>query len=343
MRTWMIALCCVSALGAAGCVPEWEEAPLTPTGAAGDNSSAGSSAGKAVPCSGSYAGAITAGMNLDIQPPCTVGDVVLEEVPQETSNVYTVLRGIKTVTGRLTLRPGVSIDTYMPALTSVGTLEVTGTNGNTPKFHIPARIKSLGSLVVNNTDISELTGGDGITAMTGSIDIGQNSNLTSISALNKLATAEDIRLNQANALTKLDAFKALKSAKSLLFSNLGSMTTLPAIAVETVSDAIDIRYCGALTKIDGFAKVSKLNRLNISYNGALTSVSFPALTEVNFLTLAYNDALPTIPFTTLQVKNTYQICVKLMDCADWTKWTADYAASATYSKCQPVSEQCAGL
>lgn len=343
MRTWMVALGCVSALAAAGCAPEWDEAPLTPTGKAGDNASAGSTAGKPVACSGNYAGTISVGANLEIAPPCTVGDVVLQEVPPETSNAYVVLRGIKTITGKLSIRPGVSIDTYMPALTSVGTLEITGTNGNTPKFHIPARLKSVGTITITDTDISELTGGDGITVLSGSLDLVQNANLTSIVAFNKLTSAQDIRISTANALTKLEAFKALSSAKSLTFSSLGVLTSLPVIPAQTVTDAIDVRYCTSLPKIDGFTKVSKLNRLHIANNNALTSVSFPALTEVNFLNFAYNDAMTSIPFDNLQVKNTYQICVKQMDCADWTKWTADHAASATYSKCLPVSEQCAGL
>jgi hypothetical protein len=157
-----------------------------------------------------------------------------------------------------------------------------------------------GSLTINNTALTNLTGLEALTSVGRNLLIEDNGALTNLSGLNSL-TSVGLRLEieDNGALTSLNGLNNLTSVSGSSYIRYNNaLTSLSGLEnLTSVSGDLSIRSNGALTSLSGLSNLTSVgDSLVIFYNDALTSLTgLENLTSVGeSLEIYNNDALTSL-------------------------------------------------
>ena len=120
-----------------------------------------------------------------------------------------------------------------------------------------AGLSQVGNLIISNTSLTDLSGLEGLTVITGPLQLYQNNSLVSLNGLQNLGAVESIDIRECENLADI--------------TQLGNITSTPG---DGASDGnVVIRDCYALTSLEGLHNISSVNSYCwIEHNSALTDL-----------------------------------------------------------------------
>jgi hypothetical protein len=136
-----------------------------------------------------------------------------------------------------------------------------------------------GYLYIESTDLTSLTGLEGLTSVSGAVDIYNNPQLTSLNALNNLTSVDALRIRDNNALTSLSGLNNITSVRNLEISRNNVLTSLNGLeGITSVSNYILISWNDVLTNLCALNNVILSgNELHIYENLLLSMATANAL------------------------------------------------------------------
>lgn len=347
MRNLMAIL--VVSLASLGCLPQYEDPPLTATGEAPENWSASSSKTTTTggdadvksttdtstgtsgsTCSGTFNGTLTESSVQPTKPPCVVaGTVSVGKVPG--TKFRATLAGIQEI-GILGLNADVDLSTFFPKLTKVGNLQISG-GGSGQSMQIPYWLTSLGKLSVSNTALVSFNGNNAVTSAE-TIGVSGNNFLTTFNGFPNMTVLTDLVVTNNPALTDLNGFMSIQSLHQLemdlgpKLTGLGSFSSLKAVTFDFTISGSQLQVVGQ------FPQLSTVASWSMGGMPEVTALNFPPLTTVksfamgNMAKLASLDGLGAVTLT-----GTPMICLANMPCAALDAWVAQHAPGKTNSGC----------
>jgi hypothetical protein len=136
-----------------------------------------------------------------------------------------------------------------------------------------------GYLYIESTDLTSLTGLEGLTSVSGTVDIYNNPQLTSLNALNNLTSVDALRIRDNNVLTSLSGLNNITSVRNLEISRNNVLTSLNGLeGITSVSNYILISWNDVLTNLCALNNVILSgNELHIYENLLLSMATANAL------------------------------------------------------------------
>lgn len=337
LRSWLgiAAVSAAAALG--GCLPQYEELPLTASGEGGESlaavsggSSAGSANSSAPACSGVASGNIPGSASLDGKIPCTLQGSV--DARNLTPSQRTQVAGIKVLKGTLTVGAQADVD-GLKALTSVDNLDVVSFSGAT--LELPARIAVTNELRITGGKLTIIKGFAGVTALAGQLTIDGVASLTTINAFAALTKAGSLHLNQLQNLTSITGFSALTQLKSLQLTHLTKLNQLPQLPKVTSLANLAVGYCPALVTLSGLPGLTNASSLQLNSLDKVSQVSFPALMTVASFSIDGMALLADLGGfgAQLVVSSQLHICNIKMNAEQREAWRKQHAPNLQFSKC----------
>jgi hypothetical protein len=317
-----------------GCLPEYEELPLTATGEGGESltstASSGSTSSVTPTCSGAASGSIPGSPNLDGQIPCTLQGSI--DARNLTPSQRTQVAGIKVLKGTLTVASAEQIG-YLKALTSVDSLTITNFSG--PTLELPARIAVTTELVISGGNATTIKGFGGLTALAGQLSVINLNGLGTIDAFGALTSVGQLNVQQLPALTSLKAFGALTAASTVSFVQLSQLPALPSMIKLTSVNTLSLAGLGNLGSLNSFPALASVTTLSISGLNTVATVAFPALKSVNSLSIDGMAKLSDLEGfgAQLQVKSQLFVCNILMKADQREIWRQKHAPNLQFGKC----------
>lgn len=332
--TWIAlatALCAAS-----GCLPEFDEPPLTATGEApaSESPSTSSSATGAAPaassCTGVFSGNLPAGANFAGQTPCTINGNV--DMSSLTAAERQQVTGVKNIQGTLFISAPVHIS-QLPALTSVYALTASGYSS--PTLDFPSRIAVQHSITISGGQLNSIKGFGGVKSLAATLTIQSLGSLESIDAFHALGSVKTISVNELSELKIFKGFTVLTTASIVDIANCQALTALPTFGKLTNVAALQIGYMGAMSALASFPVLTSVNSLNVNNLDAVASVSFPALKTVTSFHVSGMAKLADLEGfgPELKIVSSVLVCNILMKGADREVWKAKHAPTLNFSAC----------
>lgn len=322
------------AILASGCLPEYEELPLTATGEGGESltgtTSSGSTSSVAPTCSGTASGSIPGTPSLDGQIPCTLQGSI--DARNLTPSQRTQVAGIKVLKGTLTVASAEQIG-YLKALTSVDNLYIPNFSG--PALELPARIGVTTEVLIQGGNTPIIKGFAGVTALAGQLDIEGINGLTTIDAFAALTKAEMLRLYKLPELTSVKGFGAVSQLKGLQLTHLAKLKTLPPMPKVTTLSSLVIGYNPELMALSGLNALTNAATAQFASLDKVSQVSFPALMTVSSFVIDGMALLNDLEGfgAQLVVSSQLQICNILMKADQREVWRLKHAPNVPFAKC----------
>lgn len=199
---------------------------------------------------------------------------------------------IETIGGRLVVQDNPVLQQFdLRALRSVGGLEVTG-NGALLDFWLDSLSVVLGDVVVRRNPLlgmHEVTTGEGLRLVTGSIFVEENASLVSLGSLLGSVqlvgerrwpggvTGGDLWIT-GNPRLRWNLFPQLEAAGDIRIHDNAALETLGPVPLSSGT----------------FASLRRVNTLNVTSNAALNTLGLPALDTVDgFVSVSGSPGLPT--------------------------------------------------
>lgn len=328
---WVAAIAAVVAV--VGCLPEFDEPPLSATGEALEvesSSSSGSTTAAATSCDGVYSGGLPAGAKFAGQTPCTInGNVDMGSLsPTERQQIT----GVKNIQGTLSISAAEHI-AQLPALTSVYALSVK--SFNSPTLDLPSRIAVQHTITISDGQVTAIKGFGGVKTLAAALTIQSLGNLASIDAFHALTSLKTLTVDQLSELKTFKAFTVLASATSLQFTNCQSLVALPVFAKLTTTANLQVSTMGSLTTLASFPVLTNANSLNISGMDKVPTVAFPMLKSVTNFNVSEMAKLAELEGfgAQLQISSSVQVCNILMKGADREVWKSKHAPGLNFNNC----------
>jgi hypothetical protein len=157
-----------------------------------------------------------------------------------------------------------------------------------------------GSLIIENTSLTNIDGLSNITSVGGYVQISNNASLTNIDGLSNLTSVEvDLNIYNNASLTNIDALSNITSVgEDLYIYNNASLTNIDGLSnITSVGVDLYISNNASLTNIDALSNITSVGgALKIDNNASLTNIdALSNITSVGGgLSISYNKFLTNI-------------------------------------------------
>ena len=159
-------------------------------------------------------------------------------------------------------------------------------NVNSTTFNFDA-VQSLGSFTIDETQLTDLAPFSTVTSIGRSINIWDNPNLTSLTALSNVTSTTDVFLNVTNnpSLTNLNGLDFITGATEFLVIERNTMLTdIDALQAVTSTRYLRIKDNTILTNVDGLKSLTETTETDMS-PFLQSTISGNAITSLNLTNL----------------------------------------------------------
>jgi hypothetical protein len=160
----------------------------------------------------------------------------------------------------------------------------------------PSQLEHVNSMYIgNNSALQLLTGFEGITQLTGDIQIADNPELVSLIGLQQVQTCRHVEINGNTSLTSMAGLGSLNavSGNFLVVGNEALINMNGLNQIENIGGDLHIERNNSLANLSGLQSLRTIgDLLYISNNDAITSLhGIDPLMSIGNLTITFNDAL----------------------------------------------------